>query len=73
MKCEVYLLVDADGDWVCAESEKAARAAYMCRWNIDYASGMRIIKLLVEVPLPVVVTLKAVAAPQGAAVMTIAD
>ncbi len=70
--CEVWIMVDEAGDYVVAvqESDLADRYAEDIQ-DIGNAGGLRRIKIVVTVPLPVTVELVGVVPVQGEASLTV--
>lgn len=55
---EVWVAVDADGDYECGADQAAAAERYRdCVCDPDGERGMRLVKLSVKVPLPTVIEL----------------
>ena len=71
IKCEVWLLVDEDGDYVSSTDPDLLAEQYEeSVGEIDKAQGLRRIKLTVEVPLPTVCELAGVVSEAGTARLT---
>jgi hypothetical protein len=71
--CELFLIVDADGNYSVGTSLDAARESHeehMCELN--GVEGFRLVKLAVKVPLPEVVELTGDVPAHGAASLSIA-
>jgi hypothetical protein len=67
-KCELFVLVDAAGDYAVGKDEAAAREAYENEIQaLSDADGFRLVKVTVNVPLPEVVELTGDAPEHGAA------
>lgn len=58
MLCEVWVLVDANGDYVVGMDADSARSSYADNiGGLDECDGFRLVKMIVEIPKPAVVDL----------------
>jgi len=65
-KCELFVLVDAAGDYAVGKDEASAREAYENDIGaLSDADGFRLVKVTVNVPLPEVVELTGDAPEHG--------
>ena len=72
--CEVWICVDAAGDYAVGKEESEACDAYeQTIGELVNCGGYRLVKLIVNVPLPDVVELQGAAPAQGAAKLTVVD
>ena len=69
--CEVWVCVDNDGNYAVGVDADAARAAFDDTiGTLGETDGHRMVKLVVDVPLPTVVELSGAAPAQGTAKLT---
>ena len=73
IEVEVFVLVDAAGDYAVGNSPEAAREKYGEDVGpLEDTDGFRLVKVLLNVPLPEVVELAGDVPPQGSASLTVA-
>lgn len=50
---ELHVVVDAQGDWACGDTDEAARENYAeAIGGLDASNGFRMVKVRMSVPLP---------------------
>lgn len=50
--CEVWLIVDEDGDYACGRDRDSAEEQYRDEIGTEPGSCLRVIRLMVDVPVP---------------------
>jgi hypothetical protein len=72
-ECEVYLLVDSDGNYVTATSQDCLSETYDNDIGSDSGLGRRVVKLIVKVPVQEEVSLTGDVPEEGEASLSIAS
>jgi hypothetical protein len=74
MDCEVWICIDAEGEYACGTDCDTAKSRYtddISNANVeDGSNGIRMVKVTVYIPLPTVATVQATAPPLPAVGVT---